>query len=153
MTTAALPTSEMFEQLTNRAVEGLSIWADANQKVLRQLVDLSTVTASETVRVYTELQSSALTAVRASQELLVTQQGTLQNVQKDPFGAYQKGIAESVNGAQQVFKLAEVSAETVTRSAERIQESAEKVTRDIQATFVTTATKLKTLYAPIEVKQ
>ena len=39
MTPTATPTSrepkEMFEQFTSKAIEGLSLWADANQKVLR----------------------------------------------------------------------------------------------------------------------
>ena len=49
--TTPLPTTEVFEQFTTKAVEGLGILGDANQKVLRQLVDLSTATASEGVRV------------------------------------------------------------------------------------------------------
>ena len=145
--TTALPTAEMFEQYTSRAVEGLSLWADANQKVLRQLVDLSTVTASESVRVYAELQASALVAVKTGQEFLLTQQGRIQGLQKDPIGTYQKSLAEGAEGSQQAFKLIEASAETVTKSAERLQESAEKVSRDIQGTFASLASNLKTLYS------
>src|SRR5882724_8772286 len=103
MTTAALPSVELFEQYTNRAVEGLSIWADANQQVLKQLVDFSTITATESVRVYAELQSSALTAVRTGQEFFLTHQGSLQTAQKDPLAAYQKGVTDGVTGAQKAF--------------------------------------------------
>ena len=148
----ALPTAEVFEQLTSRAVEGLSLWADANQKVLRQLADLSTATASESVKVYAELQSSALAAVTAGQDFLLEQQGRLKGLPKDPFITYQKGVLDGVDGAQQAFKLLESSAETVTKSAERLQETAEKASKDIQGTFTALGTKLKTLYAPLDVK-
>ena len=144
-----LPTAEVFEQFTNRAVEGASLWADANQKVLRQLVDLSTATATESAKVFADLQSSALVAAKTGQEFVLAQQGRLQ---KDPFITYQKGVLDGVEGAQTAFKLIEASAETVTKSAERLQESAEKAGRDIQGTFATLATKLKTLYTPVEVK-
>ena len=39
--------SEMFAQMTGRAVEAFSVLADANQKIMRDLVDLSASTAKE----------------------------------------------------------------------------------------------------------
>jgi hypothetical protein len=50
--------TELFAQMTGKAVETLtfSLSADASQKVLRALVDLSASTAKEAVRLYAELQ-------------------------------------------------------------------------------------------------
>jgi hypothetical protein len=58
-----LQSNELLAQFTGRAVEAFSLWADANQKLLRELVDLSASTAKEGVRRYAEIQSSAVEAV------------------------------------------------------------------------------------------
>jgi len=58
---------EMFGQLTGKAVETMTVWADANQRVLRELVELSTATAKEGVRLCGELQQGALETLRSSQ--------------------------------------------------------------------------------------
>jgi methyl-accepting chemotaxis protein len=152
MQNAALPTPEVFEAVASRAVEGLSIWADANQRVFRQLVDLSAAAAAETVRLQTELHSAVLSAARTGQEFLAAQPARLQAAQKDPIGAYQKAVAETVENVQQAIKLLEVNADTVAQSAGRIQESAQKTGKDIQSTVLGAATRLTTLYAPAEAK-
>lgn len=109
--------ADLFGQFTAKAFEGLGLWAEANQKVLQNLVDLSTATAIEGVKVYAELQASAVQAVKGGQDVLLGAKGCLNAAQKDPFG------------------MLERTAETVTRSAERLQVSAEHASN-----------RLKTLY-------
>ena len=150
--TTVQSTTEIFEQFTTKTVEGLTLWADANQKVMRQFADLSASAAAESVKVYSELQSSAVHAVRGGQEFFLGQQGKLKDLQKDPVATYQKGVLAGVDGAQQAFKLIEANAGTVTKAAERLQESAEKVSRDLQGTFTTLAAELKALYVPADAK-
>ncbi|MBM3778468.1 MAG: hypothetical protein FJW23_09550 [Acidimicrobiia bacterium] len=144
----ALPTVETFELFANRAVEGLSLVADANQKVLRQLVDLTTTTAAEGVGVYAALQSSTLGAVKSGQSFVLAQATRFQSLPKDPVVSYQRAVLDGVEGAQTAFKLIETSAETVTRSAERLQASADRATKDIQGTWVALGASLKALYTP-----
>lgn len=62
--TSATQANELMPQFTGRAVEAFSLWADANQTILRELVDLSASTAKEGVRLYAEVQSSAVEAVK-----------------------------------------------------------------------------------------
>ena len=156
MTTAAQPKAkepkekELFEQFTSKAIEGLSLWADANQKVLRQLVELSTATAAESVRVQAELQSSAVQALKTGQDYILSQQTRIADLPKDPVGTYQKGVVDGVEGTQRAFKLLESSAETITKSAERLQQSAEQASKGIQSTFAGLTGQLKALYAPSE---
>src|SRR5690242_12110094 len=83
--------SELMAELTGRTVEAFSLWADANQKVLRELVDLSASTAKEGVRLYAEIQSSALEAAKEGQSYLLRRQDATQEAPRDPFGVYQKG--------------------------------------------------------------
>jgi hypothetical protein len=66
--------SEMFAQMTGRAVEAFSMFAEANQKIMRDLVDLSASTAKEGVRLYAELSSSAVEALKEGQSCLLRRQ-------------------------------------------------------------------------------
>lgn len=131
--TNATQANELMSQFTGRAVEAFSLWADANQTILRELVDLSASTAKEGVRLYAEIQSSAVEAVKEGQSYLLRRQGTL----------------ESVESTQQTFKRFEDTAAAMTRSAERLQATAEQTGREIQATVAQLAGKMKSLYAPL----
>ena len=145
-------TAELFDQFSAKAIESVGLWAEANQKVLQRLVDFSTSAAAESVRVYGEIQSSAVQVLKSGQELLLGQSGRLKDFQKDPVGTYQKGVVESLGGAQQAFRLVETGAESVTKSAERLQASAEHASKDIQATFAALGSRLKALHTPAETK-
>jgi len=120
-----LQSNELLAQFTGRAVEAFSLWADANQKLLRELVDLSASTAKEGVRLYAEIQSSAVEAVKEG------------------------GLLESVESAQRTFKLFEGTAQAMSRSAERLQVTAEHTGKEIQATFTQLAGKVQSLYTPL----
>ena len=147
--TTTMQGSEMFSQMTGRAVEAFTMFAEANQKIMRDLVDLSASTAKEGVRLYAELSSSAVEALKESQSYLLRRQGELQEAPRDPFSVYQKGVLESVEGAQKVFKIFESNAQAMTRSAERLQVTAEQTGKDIQTTFAQVVGKVKTLSSPL----
>lgn len=139
---------ETYVQCTGKAVEALALWADANQKVLRELVDLSASTAKEGVRLYADLQSSAVEAVKGGQDLLLRWQGEIGEIQKDPVAWYQKNLLDGLEATQNAFKLLEGNAQAITHSAERLQASAEQAGKEIQQTFASLGTKVKTLYTP-----
>ncbi len=146
--TNPMQVNEFFSQITGKTVEVFSLWADANQKVLRELVDLSAGTAKESVRLYAEIQSAAVEAVKDGQAFLLRRQTDMQDAPKDPFACYQKNVLESVESAQKAFKLFEGNAQAMTRSAERLQVTAEQAAKEIQATFAQLAGKVKSLYSP-----
>ena len=139
--------NDFIAQITAKSVEVFSIWADANQKVLRELVDLSASTAKEGVRLYAEIQSSAVEAVKDSQAFLLRRQGEMQDAPKDLVACYQTNMRESVDGVQKTFKLFEGNAQAMTRSAERLQVTAEQTAKEIQATFAELSGKVKSLYS------
>ena len=143
--TTSMVGSEMFAQMTGRAVEAFAVLADANQKIMRDLVDLSASTAKEGVRLYAELSSSAVETLKDTQSYLLRRQGDLQEAPRDPYSVYQKSVLESVEGTQKAFKLFESNAQAMTRSAERLQVTAEQAGKEIQATFAQVAGKVKSL--------
>ncbi|MBI4562016.1 MAG: hypothetical protein HY724_08215 [Candidatus Rokubacteria bacterium] len=141
---------ELFGAATGKAVEALTLWTDANQKILRELADLTASTVKEGVRLYAELQSSAVEATKQGQGYWLSRQSELGEWQKEPFACYQKTVLEGIEGTQKAFKLVEGNAQALTRSAERLQATAEHTAREIQQTFGGLATQLKTLYTPSE---
>jgi hypothetical protein len=73
----------------------------------------------------------------------------MQDAPRNPLGAYHKGALESMESAQKTFQLFEGTAQAVSRSAERLQASAERAGQEIQATFTEVAGRVKSLYTPL----
>src|SRR5574341_922944 len=129
-------TQELFGQFTGKAVETMTVWADANQRVLREMVELGAAAAKESVRLYADLQQNAIEGLRDSQAAALRWQNAWQEGAKDPAQFYQKALADTVDGAQ-----------AVTRSAERLQTSAEHAGKGIQETYTAVVSKMKDLYS------
>ncbi len=141
-------TQELFGQFSNKAVEALALWTDANQKIVQELADLSANTLKEGVQLYGKLQAAALEAAKDGQGYWLRRQGDFGEWQKDPFAWYQKGLVEGIQETQKAFKVVEGNAQAVTQVAEQVQASSQKAAKEIQQTFTTLATDLKTLYTP-----
>ena len=137
---------EMFGQLTGKVVETMTVWADANHRVLRDLVELSTATAKEGVRLCGELQQGALETLKSSQASAVQWQSGWTDGAKDPAQLYQKAVMTGVDGVEKAFKLMEGQAQAITRSAERLQTSAEQAGKGIQETYTAAVEKMKGVY-------
>jgi hypothetical protein len=138
---------EMFANGSGKIVETMTVWADANQRILRELAELSAATAKESVRLYAELQQSGLDAVRDAQGAALGWQATWQEVPRDPLAWYQRALTDGVEHAQKWFRLVEGNAQAVTRTAERLSTTAEQTGKGIQESFSAAVTKLKDVYA------
>ena len=83
-------TQEAMNQMngtTDKAIDAMTLWADANQRVLNQLVELGTGAAKESVKLYAELQQTALDAFRESQAAALRWQSLWQEAPRDPAGS------------------------------------------------------------------
>lgn len=138
---------EVWAQGAGKAVESITVWADANQRVLRQLAELTATTAKEAVRLYAEMQQAALDAIREVQTSALRWQSSFSEAPRDPMAWYQRALTETVDGAQKAFRIVEGSAQAVTKSAERMQTAAEQVGKGIQETLSAAVTKMKDVYA------
>jgi hypothetical protein len=137
---------EMFTQGSGKAVETLTVWADANQRVLRELAELSAATAKEGIRLYAELQQSGLEALRDAQATALRWQSTWQEAPRDPLAWYQRALTDGVENTQKLFRMLEGNTQAMTRTAERLQTTAEQTGKGIQESFSEAATKLKEVY-------
>ena len=138
---------EMFTQGSGRAVETMTVWADANQRVLRELAELSAATAKEGVRLYAELQQAGIEAARDAQATALRWQSAWQEAPRDPLAWYQRALTDSVENAQKWFRILEGNAQAVTRTAERLQTTAEQTGKGIQESFSEAVTKMREVYA------
>jgi len=138
---------EAFTQSTGKAVETLGVWADANQRVLRELAELSATTAKESVRLYGEIAQSMVQAIGDAQAQSLRWQAAWQDAPKDPMAWYHRALSEGVDNAQKAFRILEGNAQAVTKSAERLSTTAEQAGKGIQETFTTVVSKMKEVYA------
>jgi hypothetical protein len=138
---------EMFTQSSGKVVETMTVWSDANQRVVRELAELSATAAKEGVRLYAELQQSGIEALREAQAAALRWQSGWQETPRDPFAWYQRALAEGVENTQKWFRMLESSAQSVTRSAERLQTGTEQAGKGIQESFSEAVSRLKDVYA------
>jgi len=138
---------EMFTQGSGKVVETMTVWADANQRVLRELAELSAATAKEGVRLYAELQQTGIEAVRDAQATAMGWQTSWQDAPRDPMAWYQRALTDSVENAQKWFRILEGNSQAVTRTAERLSTTAEQTGKGIQESFSEAVTKMKDVYA------
>lgn len=113
---------ELLTQAAGKTLESLTLWAETNHRVMRELVELGTGTAKESVRLYADMQRTALDALRESQ--------------LDPLAWY-----------RQACRMAEENAVAVTRAAERMQAATESAGKSIQDSCSSAVTRLKDIYA------
>ena len=138
---------EMFTQGSGKAVETMTLWADANQRVLRELAELSAATAKEGARLCAELQQSGIEALREAQATAMRWQSTWQEAPRDPLAWYQRALTDGVEHTQKWFRIIEGTAQAVTRTAERLQTTAEQTGKGIQESFTEAVTKMQDVYA------
>jgi hypothetical protein len=111
---------EMWSQFTGRTLETMAVWAEANQRMLKEWVEFTSGATKEGVRLYGELQIKALDGL--------------------------KTLAEGSYGPQAAFRLSEENVQTLTRTAERLQATAEQAGKGIQATLTDAVSKTREIY-------
>ena len=117
--------NEIYAQFAGKTAETLGLWAETNQRILKEIADFTAGTAREGVRLYGEMQQNAVKTLGEAPMALPWQPG-----------AWQEGY-------QNAFRLFEGNIQAVTRSAERVQSSAEQAGKGIQEAFSAVAENMK----------
>jgi hypothetical protein len=146
-TATTFKAADAMGQASNRAVNVVALWAEANQRVMNQLLELSVGTAKESIRLYAELQQGAIDAMRDTQATAMKWQANLQEGPKDPMQWYQQALVESVDGAQKFFRMLEGNAQAMTRTVERLHTTAEQTGKGIQETVESTVSRVRDAYS------
>jgi hypothetical protein len=137
----ALP--QLFTQMHAQTLDAMAALSQAGQRVMQELVELSTTAAKEGVRTCAELQSAALDAARELPAAQVPDADAAAALRQDPFAWYQKSLVGAADGAQRAFRLFETNAQIVARSAERFQSSAGRAGKEIQEALTSCMSRVR----------
>lgn len=138
---------ELLRQVTGKTIHTMTLWAEANQRVLGELIELGAGTTKEGFRLYSELSRRALEAIHEGQASALRWQATWGETPADPGTYYERALAETLGGVQQAIHRVEENAQMVSGTAGRVQANVEQAGKRIHETLTATATKLKELYA------
>jgi hypothetical protein len=131
--------------LGDKALEAISAFAEANQRVVGQMIELGSAAAAERLRALGEIQSAAMEAARASLPAGSFREG-LEELRRDPLAWYRKGMTSALEGAQRALRLFETSAQIATKSAERFQGPAERAGKEIQDAMTSYGERMRNIY-------
>ncbi|HSE94628.1 MAG TPA: hypothetical protein VLD61_01975 [Methylomirabilota bacterium] len=145
MATPQAVSPEFFADMQSKALETVSVLAEMNHRVVQELVGLSASAAKEGMRAYAELQTATMHAIRATQPAAGPAE-PVEALGANPFAWYQKSLLAMVEGSQKAFRLLEANGQIVTRSAERLQASADRTGQDIQEVLTSSVSRMKEIY-------
>jgi hypothetical protein len=123
---------ESLTDVQGKVIEAVAAFTQANQRVVGELIELSSQAARESLRTLSELQAAAMETVRAMPM-------PIEEVRQDPFAFYRKGF-------QATAKLVETNTQIVTRNVERLQESTGRAAKEIEQAASGYMTRMKDLY-------
>jgi hypothetical protein len=140
---AAREGTRVAGQVAGMGTEVMAAYADANQRMMRELMELWVGAARESARLYGEFLQASFVMARETQAAWLRYQVMWPAALRDPFGWYQRALEEGMEGTRKALRTMGGSAEAVGQSAERLQSSAEKASRGIQEAFGDAATRVK----------
>lgn len=141
-TKSATPTPTTFLDPT-RAIDALSAWAQANERVIGQFVELSAGAALQALRTYGELQAATIETVRGARTPVTAAEGTTQG----PLDWYSRGLMGAVERSERFAKLMETQAQIVARGNQHFQEAAERAGKDVREAVETYVERMKEIYS------
>src|SRR6266508_4534400 len=97
-TKSAAPTPIPFFTPT-RTIDALSAWAQANERVIGQFVELSAGAAREALRTYGELQAATIESVRGARSPLTP---TPEEATQGPMDWYSRGLVSTVESSERL---------------------------------------------------
>jgi hypothetical protein len=141
------PTAEFpfLEDLGGKALDAVTALAEANQRVVAQLIELSSTTATERIRMLGELQTAAVEAARSTVAPMSPREA-IDELRQDPLAWYRMSVASMLDGTQRMARLIESNAQIVSRNAERISGEAERTGKEIEKAVSTCASRLREIY-------
>jgi len=139
-----------FEGMQGKVLEAVAAFTQANERVVGQLIELSSSAARESLRTIGELQAAAVDTVRAipmpGAMSADTLPEALESLRRDPFAWYRKGFEAITESAQRGAKLVETNMQIVARTAERLQSSAAATAKEVEQAASGYASRMKDIY-------
>lgn len=142
VTDSGTEAARVASQLSELGAQTIGLWADVNQKVVRDLMEVSTNTMRESARLVMHLQETQLDAARELQSAVWRSWLTWPQAFSDPLRWYQQIGEESVDGVQRLVRLGRRSMEGLGQTVDRLEGSAEQAARSLDGTFKEAASRM-----------
>ena len=136
-------TQEAVQDYSNRALDTLVLWTEVNQKVARQLLDLSATSAKEGLQLLTQVQSANIDALRGAVTAISERQGAVEEFQRNPADWYRNTALAGIEQAKQSFQVLQGNAQALTRYAETVRGTTTEATQAVRDAFETVAIKVR----------
>jgi hypothetical protein len=136
-------TQEAVQDYSNRALDTLVLWTEVNQKVARQLLDLSATSAKEGLQLLTQVQSANIDALRSAVTAVSERQGAVEEYQRNPADWYRNTALAGIEQAKQGFQVLQGNAQALTHYAETVRGTTTEATQAVRDAFETVATKVR----------
>ena len=140
-----MATNCQFEGMQGKVLEAVAAFTQANERVVGQLIELSTTAARESLRAMGELQAAAVETVRAI-PMPSAPGETLEDLRRDPLAWYRKGFETITESTQRAAKLVETNTQIVARNASGLQASAVATAKEIEQAASGYASRMKDIY-------
>jgi hypothetical protein len=133
---------ESLEEMRSKTLDAFAALAEANQRVVGKLIDLSSTAARESLRTYAELQAAAMEAVRTAPTPTLSRE-RIDELGRDPFAWYRRSLLDAASATQRVARLIDTNAQIVARAAERFEAPAEETGKGIREAVQTYRSRMK----------
>jgi hypothetical protein len=139
--------NSQFEGIQGKALEAVAAFSQANERVVGQLIELSSSAARDSLRAIGELQAAVVDTVRAvPMPSVVPTEETLEGLRRDPLALYRKGFEAIAESTWRAARLVETNMQIVARNAERLQASAAASAKEIEQAASGYASRMKDIY-------
>jgi len=108
--------------------------AQANERLVRTLIDLSSAVALEAIQTNADLYSAFVDAVRTVPRPGLRSIEALAEFGRNPLGWYDKQIVGAANAAEHTAKFIETEAGILAKAFERLRAETGKASKDIRET-------------------
>lgn len=133
-------------QWLSQAFEAVSVCADTNLNILRQLADFSANVARENVSLGAALQASNLEAWQEGQAYVFRRLSAFAAAPENPLHFSQSSLHESAASAEKSVKLLQGNTQAILSAIEQYWITARHTSSGIQASYAQLADKLQALY-------
>ena len=135
-------------QWLSQTFAALSVCADTNLNIFRQLTDFSANVAKENVSLGAALQASNIEALQEGQAYVFRHLSALSAVPQNPLHDSQSSLHESAASVEKGAKLLQGNTQAILGAIEQYWITARQTSNGIQASYAQLADKLKALYTP-----
>ena len=143
--TQAPALKDAFGEMQVKALDAMALYGQTNQRVLGELINLSSAAMKESLRVLGELESAAIEVVRTA-PAAPTAPISVETLAKDPLVGYRQGLLAAGEAPQRLFKLFDSQRQIVGQGAQRFQATAEKTGKEIQEAITSYWSRLGEIY-------